>query len=131
MYIGEESKSTSTSASEDKKQSSPPAIQPVKSAPARKKGNLSEEEKAEAKRLQAEAAKAYRKQLPENTPSFVQDTERGYHYFQDQVLTFKESMHIHFKPSNNRSCLNFSLFFFDFIFAIVFQIGHMYFFINA
>merc|ERR1712167_493951 len=40
-------------------------------------------------------------------------------------------MHVHFKPSNNRSCLNFSLFIIDFIFAIVFQIGHMYFFINA
>jgi hypothetical protein len=40
-------------------------------------------------------------------------------------------MHIHFKPSNRKTCLNTTLFLIDIIFAIAFQIGHMYFFINA
>lgn len=64
------------------------------------------------------------------TPSFLEDKKSGYVYFQDQVLSFKESMHIHFKPSNNRYYLNFILFLIDIIGSIVFQIGHIIFFIK-
>jgi hypothetical protein len=41
----------------------PPAISAVKAEPTRKKGELSEEEKAESKRLQVEASKASRKKI--------------------------------------------------------------------
>ena len=45
-------------------------------------------------------------------------------------MSIAESAHIHFKPSNRRTCLNLSLFIFDILFAIAFQIGHMYFMVK-
>lgn len=58
---------------------------------------------------------------PMVTASFLADKKAGFTYFQDQKLTLRESIQIHFKPHNIESpCLHFLLFFFDWMLSLTF-----------
>ena len=41
-----------------------------------------------------------KRQDPNITQSFIDDKQKGYVYYQDQKLTLKQSIQIHFKPSD-------------------------------
>ena len=69
---------------------------------------------------------------PSITQSLIDDKSKGYVYYQDQKLTLKQSIQIHFKPSDSdKSCLYFQIFLLDTMLSIAFQSMHIYFFLTA
>lgn len=68
---------------------------------------------------------------PEVTPSFQSDKDKGYVLFQDQNLSLKQSIMLHFKPSHIRSPIfHLLLFLVDFLLSLAFQAAHMAYFLG-